>query len=67
MTFPGDVLLEYAPPGLYPTARVRSELFGPEPVIDHGVCQEPTQPGFGVELDEEAVKRFSVASARWEL
>ncbi len=67
MTFPGKVLLEYAPPVLYPDARLRSELFSPEPVIRDGLCVEPSLPGFGTELNNEALVDLSIASDRWEL
>lgn len=67
MTFPGRVLLEYAPPSLYPDARIRSELFFPEPTIRDGICLAPGAPGFGVELDQDALAGFSIASQRWAL
>ena len=67
MTFAGTTLLEYAPPELYPDARLRRELFSPEPTMSDGYCVEPTRPGFGTELNAEALADLSITSGRWEL
>jgi L-alanine-DL-glutamate epimerase-like enolase superfamily enzyme len=54
-------LVEFAPPELYPDARLPSELAGPQPTLRDGRFCTPTRPGLGVELDAEAFKRYRVA------
>jgi L-alanine-DL-glutamate epimerase-like enolase superfamily enzyme len=51
-------LVELAPPAYYPHMIMRRELAGPEPIIRDGAFELSTAPGLGLELDEDAVKRF---------
>jgi L-rhamnonate dehydratase len=53
-------LVEHAPPSIYPHMVLRGALAGPEPTIRNGAFELSSAPGLGVELDEEAVKRFRV-------
>jgi L-rhamnonate dehydratase len=53
-------LAEHAPPAYYPHMIMRNELAHSEPAIRDGAFELPTAPGLGVELDEDAVKRFRV-------
>ena len=41
--------------------RLRRELAQEELVLDNGTIPLPIKPGLGVELDWDAVKRFTVA------
>jgi L-alanine-DL-glutamate epimerase-like enolase superfamily enzyme len=52
---------EYCPLELYPDQELRRNLFGPEPTMIDGAFGLPTGPGLGVELDEEALRRYRVA------
>ena len=54
-------LIEYAPPSLYPDARLRAELFGPEPAVTNGVFDLPTRPGLGMDLNSEVLDRLRIA------
>ena len=49
-------------PELY-VSPLRAELVSPEPAIDNGTIALPTQPGLGIELDEDAVQRYRVEPA----
>jgi L-rhamnonate dehydratase len=53
-------LVEYAPSAYYPHMIMRRELASPEPSIRDGAFEVSTAPGLGLELDEDAVKRFQV-------
>lgn len=53
-------LVELAPAAFYPHMIMRHELAGPEPVIRDGAFELPAAPGLGLELDEDAVKRYRV-------
>lgn len=55
---PNVPLVEYAPPALYPGARIRGHLSGPEPTVVEGRFQVPRSPGLGVEVDSEWLTRF---------
>ncbi|UVK43861.1 mandelate racemase/muconate lactonizing enzyme family protein [Mesorhizobium sp. AR07] len=52
--------IEYLPPQLC-VERLRRELAREELVLDNGTIPLPVKPGLGVELDWDAVKRFTVA------
>ena len=54
-------MVEHAPLELYPEARLRGDLAGPEPVIRDGRFALPDRPGLGVEIDPGALERFRVA------
>jgi L-alanine-DL-glutamate epimerase-like enolase superfamily enzyme len=53
-------LVELAPASFYPHMIMRRELAGPEPIIRDGAFELSTAPGLGLELDEDAVKRYRV-------
>jgi L-alanine-DL-glutamate epimerase-like enolase superfamily enzyme len=54
-------LIEYRAPELYPEARLRSALAGPEPVLRDGEFELPTRAGLGVDVDVDLVRRLEVA------
>ncbi len=54
-------LVEHAPTVFYPHMILRDELASPEPTIRNGAFDLPSAPGLGVELNDEAVKRFRVS------
>lgn len=54
-------LIEYAPPSLYPEAKLRSELFGPEPTVTNGVFDLPTRPGLGMDLNTAILEQLRIA------
>jgi L-alanine-DL-glutamate epimerase-like enolase superfamily enzyme len=51
---------EYFDPDLFPSW-LRANLAGPEPELRDGYWSLPESPGFGVELDEDALRRCLVA------
>jgi L-rhamnonate dehydratase len=53
-------LVELAPASFYPHMIMRRELAGPEPAIRDGAFELPTAPGLGLELDDDAVRRYRV-------
>jgi L-alanine-DL-glutamate epimerase-like enolase superfamily enzyme len=56
---PAAPLFEYISPHVYPSA-LRRELVSPEPTIEDGSMTLPTEPGLGIELNEELVQRWRV-------
>ncbi|HZV72275.1 MAG TPA: mandelate racemase/muconate lactonizing enzyme family protein [Conexibacter sp.] len=56
-------IVEYVPPSFYPYAELRNDVSGPEPVVVDGFFELPPGPGFGVEIDAEAVARYAHAVA----
>lgn len=52
-------IVEYVPPSFYPYAELRKDVSGPEPVVVDGLFELPGGPGFGIELDHEAVERYA--------
>jgi L-alanine-DL-glutamate epimerase-like enolase superfamily enzyme len=56
---PAAPLFEYISPHVYPSA-LRRELVSPEPTIEDGAMTLPTEPGLGIELNEELVQRWRV-------
>ncbi len=54
---PAAPLFEYISPHVYPSA-LRRELVSPEPTIEDGSMALPTEPGLGIELNEELVQRW---------
>jgi len=56
---PAAPLFEYISPQVYPSA-LRRELVSPEPTIEDGAMALPTEPGLGIELNEELVQRWRV-------
>lgn len=56
---PAAPLFEYISPHVYPSA-LRRELVTPEPPIEKGAMALPTEPGLGIELNEELVQRWRV-------
>lgn len=53
-------LIEHAPPSIYPEATLRAHLAGPEPPTSNGLFKLPSEPGLGVELNEDALATFRV-------
>ncbi len=51
---------EYAPLELYPDSELRRNLVAPEPELVDGAFVLPTEPGLGVELDENALEHYRV-------
>jgi L-alanine-DL-glutamate epimerase-like enolase superfamily enzyme len=56
---PAAPLFEYIAPQVYPSA-LRRELVSPEPTLEDGFMSLPTEPGLGIELNEELVQRWRV-------
>jgi L-alanine-DL-glutamate epimerase-like enolase superfamily enzyme len=56
---PAAPLFEYISPQVYPSA-LRRELVSPEPTLEDGFMSLPTEPGLGIELNEELVQRWRV-------
>jgi len=54
---PAAPVFEYISPKVFDSP-LRRELVSPEPTIDDGFMALPTGPGLGIELNEEAVKRW---------
>ena len=52
--------IEYLPPQLC-HERLRRELAQEELVLENGVIPLPKKPGLGIEVDWEAVRRYTVA------
>lgn len=57
---PHCAFIEYLPPQLC-HERLRRELAREELVLEDGTIPLPTRPGLGVELDEDALRRYTVA------
>ncbi|WP_375002921.1 mandelate racemase/muconate lactonizing enzyme family protein [Aeromicrobium sp. CTD01-1L150] len=53
--------VEYAPAALFPHLVLRQEIAGPEPDLRDGELQLPPAPGLGVEVDTDAVQRFTIS------
>lgn len=56
-------IVEYVPPSFYPYAELRNYVSGPEPVVTDGLFELPPGPGFGIEIDDEAVAKYAHAPA----
>jgi L-rhamnonate dehydratase len=56
---PAAPLFEYISPQVYPSA-LRRELVSPEPALEDGFMSLPTEPGLGIQLNEELVQRWRV-------
>lgn len=52
-------LLEHAPPSLYPESRIRSELCFPELEVVDGHFTPPSRPGFGIEINQAALRELT--------
>jgi L-rhamnonate dehydratase len=51
-------LVEYAPPVFYPDAVLRREIAGPEPEVRNAMLEASNEPGLGVVVDEDALRRW---------
>ena len=52
---PASPLFEYISPQVF-NSPLRRELVYPEPVVEDGFMALPTEPGLGIELNEDFVK-----------
>jgi L-alanine-DL-glutamate epimerase-like enolase superfamily enzyme len=54
--------VEYAPAALFPDLVLRRDIAGPEPELRDGHLQLPTGPGLGVEVDRDALDRYTITT-----
>ena len=54
-------LIEYGQPSMFPESAIRHELTGPEPELSRGAFVLPSEPGLGIDVDEELLERLTIA------